>query len=137
MGVTVLFQQAGGFWLRSKQDPSAVGGANKSIFLGLEINSTWNPDSLDGKLANLTSALDTYGFALQRVTTGARAGWWTIRRSNTSSQDILAFAADQKNQTPVALWAPQGIRLGSTQKVVDDTLINSIEARLAALETNS
>lgn len=93
--------------------------------------ATWNAAA---GLLDLRSSLDAYGYALRRETTGPRAGWWVLRRANTAGQDVLALRADGKAQAPAEVWAPLGVRVGPTQRLVDAALLDSIEARLFALE---
>lgn len=80
----------------------------------LKAKLTLSPNNLDGIVAEITSALDTYGYSLFRETTGPGAGWWSIRQANTWARAVLALRADggpNVKATP-ALWAPQGLRLG-------------------------
>ena len=92
------------------------------------------PTGIDGMLAEVRSALDTHGYALIRETTGPRAGWWALRRANTTGQDVLAWRADAKTNQPAQLWAPFGILVGQGKKQITDAWASNIEARLAALE---
>lgn len=95
----------------------------------------FSPTNIDGMLAEVRSALDTHGYALIRETVGPRAGWWALRRANTTGQDVLAWRADAKTNQPAQLWAPFGVLLGQSKKQINDAWMSSIEARLAALES--
>lgn len=132
-------------WNVGSIDPASTGTAyrgntitGKFVFPGIGAQTkpalTFSPNQLDGMLAAVTSALDTHGYAVQRVTSGARDGWWTLRRANTATQDVLAVQCDVKTNQPPALWAPLGMLVGASKKALSDQWMASIETRLAALE---
>lgn len=95
----------------------------------------FSPTKIDGYLAEIRSALDTYAFALVRDTTGAGAGYWTIRQRNTDSGDVVRLLADAKLNLPPEIWFPLGLLVGPARKPISDAWMTSIEQRISALES--
>lgn len=106
---------------------SAPGPVDATIELG-------GPAGLDGAVLEMRSAADRYGYSVRRMVSGGLSGWYGLMRANAASQAVLAWKGDGNVGQPPALWAPLGVRVGPTQRPVDAAWVDSIEARLAALE---
>lgn len=101
---------------------------------------TFSPNKINGVLAQLSSALDKFSYTIERSTVGKRNGWWVLRRANSSTQDILAWQADDSPPgstapvKPAQIWVPLGVLIGQSQKLLNDEWMNQIEQKISALE---
>lgn len=106
----------------------------ESILGAVKPRLIFAPNKIDGYLAEVRSALDNHAFALVRDTTGAGAGYWTIKQRNTDAGDVIRLLADAKANLPPELWFPLGIFVGPARKKIDDAWVTQLELRLAAIE---
>lgn len=106
---------------------AAAGPVDATIELG-------GPSGLDGSFAEMRTAVDRYGYSIRRMASGGLNGWTGLMRGNQAAQAVLAWRGDGNAGAPPEVWAPLGIKVGPTQRLVDAAWFDSVTARLAALE---